>query len=80
MQLKTICDQDLILQYLEGNERAFEELLFRHKNKIFTTIYLFVKDEHQAEDIFQEVFIKIIDTLRKGKYNMKVNSFNGLSV
>ena len=69
MQLKTICDQDLILQYLEGNERAFEELLFRHKNKIFTTIYLFVKDEHQAEDIFQEVFIKIIDTLRKGKYN-----------
>lgn len=69
MQLKSVCDQELILQYLDGNDRAFEELLSRHKNKIYTTIYLFVKDEHQAEDIFQEVFIKIIDTLRKGKYN-----------
>lgn len=69
MQLKAINDQELINLYLEGNDRAFEELLTRHKSKIYTTIYLFVKDEHQAEDIFQDVFIKIIDTLRKGKYN-----------
>ncbi len=62
-------DQELILRYLDGEERAFEELLKRHKQKIYTSIYLFVKDESQAEDIFQEVFIKIIDTLRKGKYN-----------
>ena len=40
-----------------------------NKNKIYTSIYLFVKDHDLAEDIFQEVFIKIIDTLRKGKYN-----------
>ncbi len=69
MQLQSICDQELIQFYLNGNERAFEELLQRHKSKIYTTIYMFVKDEHQAEDIFQEVFIKIIDTLRKGRYN-----------
>jgi len=69
MQLQSICDQELIQLYLDGNERAFEELLQRHKSKIYTTIYMFVKDEHQAEDIFQEVFIKIIDTLRKGRYN-----------
>ncbi|HMY85007.1 MAG TPA: sigma-70 family RNA polymerase sigma factor [Saprospiraceae bacterium] len=69
MQLQSICDQELIQLYLNGNERAFEELLHRHKSKIYTTIYMFVKDEHQAEDIFQEVFIKIIDTLRRGKYN-----------
>lgn len=69
MQLQSICDQELIQLYLNGNERAFEELLQRHKSKIYTTIYMFVKDEHQAEDIFQEVFIKIIDTLRKGRYN-----------
>lgn len=69
MQLQSICDQELIQLYLNGNERAFEELLHRHKSKIYTTIYMFVKDEHQAEDIFQEVFIKIIDTLRIGKYN-----------
>ena len=62
-------DQELINSYLGGDERAFEELLNRHKSKIYTSIYLFVKDQSLAEDIFQEVFIKIIDTLRKGKYN-----------
>jgi len=62
-------DQQLILRYLDGDERCFEELLSRHKQKIYTSIYLFVKDQSLAEDIFQEVFIKIIDTLRKGKYN-----------
>lgn len=62
-------DHQLIALYLEGNELAFEELLNRHKAKIFTSIYLFVKDQDLADDIFQEVFIKIIDTLRKGKYN-----------
>ena len=69
MQVTPYNDQQLIAQYLEGNEKAFEELLTRHKQKIYTSIYLFVKDQALAEDIFQEVFIKIIDTLRKGKYN-----------
>jgi RNA polymerase sigma factor (sigma-70 family) len=69
MQVTTMNDQDLILNYLDGNESAFEELLNRHRQKIYTSIYLFVKDTSLAEDIFQEVFIKIIDTLRKGKYN-----------
>jgi RNA polymerase sigma factor (sigma-70 family) len=69
MQPQPFSDQELIAQYLEGDERAFEELLTRHKDKIYTSIYLFVKDESVAEDIFQEVFIKIIDTLRRGKYN-----------
>lgn len=69
MQVMPLNDQQLIAQYLNGDERAFEELLNRHKQKIYTSIYLFVKDQSLAEDIFQEVFIKIIDTLRKGKYN-----------
>jgi len=69
MNLKALGDKDLINLYLEGNQKAFEILLTRHKNKIYTSIYLFVKDHDLAEDIFQEVFIKIIDTLRKGKYN-----------
>lgn len=69
MQLQPLNDQQLIAQYLNGDERAFEELLNRHKDRIYTQIYLFVKDTAQAEDIFQDVFIKIIDTLRKGKYN-----------
>lgn len=69
MQLKMLNDQDLISYYLNGNHSAFEVLLARHKDKIFTSIYLFVKDTELAEDIFQEVFIKIVDTLRKEKYN-----------
>ncbi|PSR13676.1 MAG: RNA polymerase subunit sigma-24 [Bacteroidetes bacterium] len=69
MQVTALNDQQLIACYLGGNERAFEELLNRHQQKIYTSIYLFVKEQSLAEDIFQEVFIKIIDTLRKGKYN-----------
>ena len=69
MNVKAQNDKQLINLYLEGNQKAFEVLLNRHKSRIYTQIYLFVKDHDLAEDIFQEVFIKIIDTLRKGKYN-----------
>lgn len=69
MNVQKLNDKELILAYLAGNEKAFEVLLNRHRNKIYTSIYLFVKDSDLAEDIFQDVFIKIIDTLRKGKYN-----------
>lgn len=69
MQVSKLCDQELISYYLDGHEEAFKELLDRHQKKIYTAIYLFVKDRDLAEDLFQEVFIKIIDTLRKGSYN-----------
>ena len=69
MNVQSLSDKELINGYLEGNEKAFEVLLLRHKNKIYTSIYLFVKDHDLAEDIFQEAFIKLIDTLRRGKYN-----------
>ncbi|MCH2044043.1 MAG: sigma-70 family RNA polymerase sigma factor [Saprospiraceae bacterium] len=69
MQSKSCCDRSLIRLYLDGNERAFETLLNRHKSKIYTSIFMFVKDSELANDIFQETFIKIIDTFRSGKYN-----------
>lgn len=69
MNVHELKDKELIITYLEGNDKAFEVLLNRHKNKIYTSIYLFVKDTELANDLFQDVFIKIIDTLRKGKYN-----------
>jgi RNA polymerase sigma factor (sigma-70 family) len=69
MEIMSLNDQQLIANYLNGDERAFEVLLNRHQQKIYTSIYLFVKDQSLAEDILQEVFIKVIDTLRKGKYN-----------
>jgi RNA polymerase sigma factor (sigma-70 family) len=69
MQVTLLNDHQLIASYLEGNERAFKVLLDRYQQKIYTSIYLFVKDDSLAQDIFQEVFIKIINTLRSGKYN-----------
>lgn len=66
---KMYSDQELINSYLKGDNSAFEILLNRHKEKIYTSIFLFVKNTELAEDIFQEVFIKIIDTIRKEKYN-----------
>jgi RNA polymerase sigma-70 factor (ECF subfamily) len=62
-------DSQLVGQYINGNEVAFEELVNRHKSRIFTTIYMIVKDQYVAEDLMQEVFIKAIRTLKSGRYN-----------
>lgn len=69
MRTQLMSDQELVNRYLAGNEVALERLITRHKDKIYTSIYLMVKDNFLAEDIFQETFIKAIDTLRSGKYN-----------
>ncbi|MNK25905.1 ECF RNA polymerase sigma factor SigW [compost metagenome] len=69
MRLQQVSDQDLVKLYLGGEEHVIEELLRRHKSKIFTSIYLLVKDQYLAEDIFQDAFIKVINTLRSGRYN-----------
>ncbi len=67
--LTTTTDQYLVNLYLKGNEEALSQLVTRHKTKIYTSIYLLVKDEYLAEDIFQDTFIKVIKTLRAGRYN-----------
>ncbi|MDX1629471.1 MAG: RNA polymerase sigma factor [Fulvivirga sp.] len=69
MEKYTISDSKLVSLYKQGNEEAFEELLNRHKSRIFTTIYLIVKDSYVAEDLLQEVFIKAIRTIKEGRYN-----------
>ncbi len=66
---KMIDDSSLVNFYKEGDEKAFEELVNRHKNKIYTAILLIVKDTYLAEDLMQETFIKAINTMRSGKYN-----------
>lgn len=66
---KQFTDHELICHYQNGHLEALETLILRHKEKIYTSIYLLVKDKYLAEDLFQEVFIKIIDTLSKNKYN-----------
>jgi RNA polymerase sigma factor (sigma-70 family) len=69
MNLKELTDVQLVEQYVSGNSKCFEVLLNRHKRRLFTYIYLMVKKRALAEDIFQDTFIKIINSLKSGRYN-----------
>ena len=62
-------DSQLITHYKSGSDAAFAVLLNRHKNRIFTILITIVKDTYIAEDLMQEAFIKVVDTIRLGKYN-----------
>ena len=64
-----ISDQELIRLFIAGDHNALESLINRHQRKLFSYIMLIVKDKHLAEDVFQDTFIKIINTLRSGAYN-----------
>ncbi len=67
--LNSLTDQQLVQLYLDGDSNALSVLVVRYKDKIYTSIYLLVKDKYLAEDIFQDVFIRIIDTLKGGRYS-----------
>ncbi len=62
-------DQVLVGQYLAGDETAFEVLLRRHKGRVYGYIKMMVKDGQLAEDIFQDVFVKAVLTMKRGSYN-----------
>ena len=64
-----LSDSDLVSSYKNGNEDSFELLLNRHKDKLFGFIMSKVKDYELANDLFQETFIKVINTLKAGSYN-----------
>lgn len=68
-QFQHLDDAILVSDYINGNERALEALVLRHKMKIYNFIYSKVFDRDTAEDIFQETFIKVIKTLKRGVYN-----------
>src|SRR5213592_2887972 len=67
-QLSRLSDHELINSFNAGNVNALEVLVLRHKDKLYTSILFLVKDKYLAEDIFQDVLIKIIDTIRGGRY------------
>lgn len=69
MAMKQLDDRDLITEYISGNEKAFEVLLTRHKDKIYRFIYMKLRNQELANDVFQETFVKIIKTLKVGSYN-----------
>lgn len=66
--LKLMSDEELVVAYAQGNNSAFDVLLSRHQSNVFSYIYFIVKNREQAEDIFQETFVKAIVTIKQGKY------------
>ncbi|MDR2121059.1 MAG: sigma-70 family RNA polymerase sigma factor [Tannerella sp.] len=66
--LKTMTDEELVILYVQGSNPAFDVLLNRHKNSIYTYIYYTVRDSDLTEDIFQETFLKVITTIKQGRY------------
>jgi RNA polymerase sigma-70 factor (ECF subfamily) len=69
MKKYSVSDSQLVALYRKGNEEAFEKLVNRHKAKIYTAILLIVKDRYTAEDLMQETFIKVVNTIKSGRYN-----------
>lgn len=67
--LNNMTDDALVSLYLEGNNQAFDELLKRHKDKLYSYIFFIVRSRDIADDIFQETFVKAIVTLQQGRYN-----------
>jgi len=61
-------DQELVQAYIQGDQAAIESLINRHRSKVYTYILLTIKNQQLAEDLFQETFIKVIQSLRGGKY------------
>ena len=75
--LITLSDEQLVHLYMDGNSAALSTLVLRHRTKLYTSIYLLVKDKYLAEDMFQDVFIRVIDKLKNGHYTKKENFYPG---
>jgi len=68
MKMNPLTDTQLIRSFQDGDITALEELINRYKDRIYSSILFLVKDKYLAEDLFQDVFIKVIDTLRSNRY------------
>ena len=65
--LRRMTDEQLVVSYSEGNNQAFDILLSRYENRLFSYIYFIVRNNELAEDIFQDTFVKAITTIRQGR-------------
>jgi len=65
---KTSSDYELIQQFVRGEQSCFEEIIRRHKNKVFAYISFYIRDQALVEDIFQDTFLKVIQSVKSGKY------------
>jgi RNA polymerase sigma-70 factor (ECF subfamily) len=68
MKATKVSDSELLVKYLDGNQNSLEQLIHRHKNRVFAYILMVVKDKQLADDIFQDTFIKVINTIQAGSY------------
>ena len=68
MKKSELNDQELVQAYIKGDQSAIESLITRHRSKVYTYVVLTIKNQQLAEDLFQETFIKVIQSLRGGKY------------
>jgi RNA polymerase sigma factor (sigma-70 family) len=66
--IKSMADEDLIRQFADGNNQAFDVLLSRYKSRVFSYIFMVVRNRDLADDIFQEAFMKVIVTIKQGRY------------
>ena len=66
--LRRMTDEQLVVSYSEGNNQAFDILLSRYENRLFSYIYFIVRNNELAEDIFQDTYVKAITTIRQGRY------------
>ena len=69
MKIIGLSDRALIRNFLSGEESAFETLIMRYKDRVFSQLIIMLKDRELAEDLFQDTFIKVVNTLKAGKYN-----------
>jgi len=69
MLLSNLSDQELVKNYISGDNSSFEVLLNRHKNRVFAFIMSKIKNKDLSEDIFQDTYVKVVNSLQKGKYN-----------
>jgi len=66
--LKTMTDNELVNAYAQGSNEAFDTLLYRYKSKVYSYIYFIVRNKEITEDIFQDTFIRVINTIKQGRY------------
>lgn len=76
-RLSQLTDEELALKYVEGNNRAFDELLGRVQTSLFSYIIFIVHNQETANDIFQDTFLKAITKLKEGKYRPTVSLTHG---
>ena len=65
---KNLTDFELLERFIKGDQQCFEHLIHRHKNKVFAYISLYIRDQALAEDLFQDTFLKVIQSVKAGKY------------